>query len=185
MSPDFSDEQLMQSFCDGDSKAFDTLYDRHRGGLYRYVVRLCGENRGNKDNENLFQDCWLRIIEKRQQWDSKQALKPWLYRIAHNLVIDHLRREGRFEDDQELNPDDHSGNHKDLSIVAMLQDCVERLKALLGQLPQSQRDVFLLKEEGGLTLAEIGEINDIGRETVKSRLRYANQRLKQGLEGCE
>lgn len=113
------------------------------------------------------------------------SAKPWLYRIAHNIVIDQFRRGGKWSNDDSVNPDDQLTDSQPLDVIALLQDCVDRLKALLTQLPQVQRDAFLLKEEAGLSLAEIGEINGVGRETIKSRLRYANKQLRQGLEGCE
>ena len=177
-----TDEQLMMRYCDGDGAAFEALYRRHRGPVYRYVQRLAA---GDMDTESLYQDAWMRVIESRLQWHRDQPFKPWLYRIAHNHVIDVLRRERRLERmDTETVATLPSGNPA-LDIAQLLHDCVQRLLALLGRLPEVQRSAFLLKEEAGLSLAQIGEVTGVGRETVKSRLRYALRRLRAGLEGCD
>ena len=69
--------------------------------------------------------------------------------------------------------------------MMLIRECVERLFQLLGGLSETQRSAFLLKEEAGLTLEQIAEVTGTGYETVKSRLRYALQRLRTGLEGCD
>jgi RNA polymerase sigma-70 factor (ECF subfamily) len=177
-----SDEQLMARYCGGDAAAFETLYRRHRGPLFRYVRRLAP---AAADAESLYQDAWMRVIQARDQWRRDQPFKPWLYRIAHNNVVDSLRREGRMpraDDDDAIAGLPADG--RELDVMQVLRDCVERLLALLARLPEVQRSAFLLKEEAGLTLEQIGEVTGVGRETVKSRLRYALTRLRQGLEGC-
>jgi RNA polymerase sigma-70 factor (ECF subfamily) len=176
-----SDEQLMARYCDGDAAAFEALYRRHRGPLFRYVRRLAP---AGADAESLYQDAWLRVIQAREQWRRDQPFRPWLYRIAHNQVIDRLRREAHLwpSDDDVVAELPVPG--RGLDVMQLLPDCVERLHALLARLPEVQRSAFLLKEEAGLTLEQIGEVTGVGRETVKSRLRYALTRLRQGLEGC-
>jgi len=175
-----TDEQLMQWYRGGDADAFDRLYARYRGPLYRYVLRQCG---GCAEADELFQDVWLRVVRARGQWKASQPFRPWLYRIAHNRVVDHWRASGSpFESTEESEPHDASPLQE---VLAHLRDCVARLKALLVYLPDEQRDAFLLKEEGGLTLAQIAEVTGSERETVKSRLRYALKRLRDGLEGCD
>ncbi|MDJ0739447.1 MAG: sigma-70 family RNA polymerase sigma factor [Gammaproteobacteria bacterium] len=177
-----SDEQLMARYCDGDGAAFDALYRRHRGPVFRYVQRLAT---ADMDAEALYQDVWMRVIEARRQWRRDRRFKPWLYRIAHNLVVDALRRErhvGHVDADSVATL---PSTAHDLDIAQLLRDCVERLLALLGRLPEAQRSAFLLQQEAGLSLAQIGDVTGVARETVKSRLRYALRRLRDGLEGCD
>jgi RNA polymerase sigma-70 factor (ECF subfamily) len=175
-----TDEQLMRAYCDGDAAAFDRLYARHRGPLFRYVKRLCNNAPAA---EELYQDVWLRVVRGREQWNSEQPFSPWLYRIAHNRVVDFWRAAGgRVEEALEQEPPDR-GHWVD--VAAHVRDCIERLLALLGVLPEVQRSAFLLQHEAGLSLAQIAEVCGCGRETVKSRLRYANQRLRDGLEDCD
>lgn len=169
----------MSAYRDGDAAAFDRLYARHRGPLFRYIKRL---SNNASESEELYQDVWLKLVRARDQWDEAQPFKPWLYRIAHNRVVDFWRANGKRVDEAlEEDPADR-GHWQDMS--AHLRDCVERLLALLGVLPEVQRSAFLLQQEAGLSLAQIAEISGVGRETVKSRLRYANQRLRDGLEDC-
>lgn len=171
----------MTRYRDGDTAAFDTLYSRHRGAVFRYVQRLAP---AGMDAEALFQDAWLKAIAARSQWRQDQAFLPWLYRIAHNRVIDELRRQRHVDIDGDQPTDALPASTPDQAIAQFWRDCVARLLQLLSHLPEVQRSAFLLREEAGLTLEQIGEVTGVGRETVKSRLRYALQRLRAGLEGC-
>jgi len=178
-----TDEQLMLAFRDGDADAFDQLYARYRAPLYRYVLRLCNDPSAV---EELYQDVWLRVVRSRTQWRQEASFRPWLFGIAHNRVTDLWRSTSRRATAQPLNgqdPADPVPPGPDIRII--IQDCIERLKALLGRLPEAQRSAFLLKEEGGLTLEQIANCTGVGRETVKSRLRYALRSLRKGLEGCD
>lgn len=177
-----TDEQLMQRFCAGDSAAFETLYQRHRDPVFRFVHRLAATG---MDCEALFQDVWMRVIEAREQWREERLFRPWLYRIAHNRVVDALRRESSAGKPDEIGVETLPSAARDQDVIALLLDCVRRLQALLGRLPETQRSAFLLQQEAGLSLAQIGEVTGVERETVKSRLRYAFKRLRQGLEGCD
>ena len=170
----------MQRYRAGDSGAFDRLYDRYRGPLFRYIKRLAGA----EPAEELYQDVWLRMVRAREQWHADQPFSPWLYRIAHNRVVDHWRAQGIAVDDDKA-ADSIPADGPAQELLAHLRDCVERLLALIGMLPPAQRSAFLLKEESGLSLAQIAEVSGCGHETVKSRLRYAMQRLRAGLEGCD
>lgn len=188
-----SDAALWQRYCAGDTLAFDLLYQRFRGPLYRYVRRQCGDC---AESEELYQDVWLRAVRARDRFDGEH-LQAWLFRIAHNRLIDFYRASGR---GAELLSDDQHVDEIAIDTMAvaagvsgqanperwtLLRDCVDRLFAILQVLPFSQRNAFLLKEESGLSLVEIAELTDTTRETVKSRLRYAMQRLRSGLEDCD
>lgn len=176
-----TDETLMSRYRNGDTVAFDELYERHRGPLYRYIERLTG-NRNLA--EELFQEVWIRLIRARHQWQEHKGFKPWLYRIAHNRVVDHWRSEKSQQ--EELNEESVTSLQQRWPDAWLtIKECVERLFQLLGGLSEPQRSAFLLKEEGDLSLAEIAEVTGVGRETVKSRLRYALRSLRQGLEGCD
>src|SRR5581483_459483 len=86
-----SDQSLMLAYRAGDAAAFDVLYARHKGGVYRYLLRHCS-NAGTADE--LFQDVWMSVIRVRESYEPTAKFTTWLYRIAHNRVIDHWRAQG-------------------------------------------------------------------------------------------
>src|SRR5512144_2460872 len=91
-APDAGDETLMLAYAAGDAAAFDRLYARHRGGVYRYLLRHCG-SAGTADD--LFQDVWMNAIRARASYVPSAKFTTWLYRIAHNRLIDHWRASGQ------------------------------------------------------------------------------------------
>jgi RNA polymerase sigma-70 factor (ECF subfamily) len=176
------DEDLMQAYAAGDAAAFDTLYARHKGGVYRYILRQCG-NAGTADE--LFQDVWMSVIRVRATYEPTAKFSTWVYRIAHNRLIDHWRATGHVElvtahadgDDDPL--DAVPGARADEPDVrAGAREIGARLKQALAALPAAQREAFLLHQEGGLELAEIATLAGVGVETVKSRIRYALAKLR-------
>jgi RNA polymerase sigma-70 factor (ECF subfamily) len=175
-----TDEELMQAYLAGDAQAFDALYARYRAPVYRYIARLLP---AGLDADGVYQECWLKLVRHRRRWSRDAPFRPWLYRIAHNAAVDALRAAGRMPFD--AGDTEVAAAQPSVERLQWLRDCVERLLALVADLPTTQRDAFLLKEEAGLTLDEISAVAAVGRETVKSRLRYALNRLRRGLEGCE
>jgi RNA polymerase sigma factor (sigma-70 family) len=175
-----SDEALMQAYVAGDVSAFEVLYNRHRAPFWRYLSRLVGNPaRG----EELFQDAWQRVLVAKDNYNSDAPFRAWLYRIGHNLAIDGMRREKLAPessiDDGVLQFPGARESEPDLKTLSAEQH--QRLMQALDELPAEQREVVLLKAEGDLTLEEIGELTGHGRETIKSRLRYALNKMKQAL----
>jgi RNA polymerase sigma-70 factor (ECF subfamily) len=174
-----SDEALMLRYASGDPAAFQTLYERHRGGLYRYFLRQSNQSVA----EELFQDVWMRVVQSRKRYRPKALFKTWLYTLARNRLFDHYRRAatgpvlnaGSGDDVDESNmPDATPGPQRLLD----LRDCLEQLLQLVSGLPNVQRQTFLLRHEAGMSLAEIAETMSTRAETAKSRLRYAMDRLR-------
>ena len=182
---DARDEDLMLAYAAGDAAAFDALYARHRGGLYRYVIRHCGRP-GIADE--LFQEIWLSAVRARSSYVPTAKFTTWLYRIAHNRLIDHWRATGQVELVTAGSPDDDDDNDPlaeipgargdEPEVRASAREISLRLRTALAALPPVQRDVFLLHQEGGLELSEIAELTGAPFETVKSRLRYALAKLR-------
>ncbi len=184
---DARDEDLMLAYAAGDATAFDALYARHKGGLYRYLMRHCA-HAGIVDE--LFQDIWLSAVRARTTYVPSARFTTWLYRIAHNRLIDHWRATGQVEL-VSAEPDDDEDDdvlatipgprNDDPEVRASAREISTRLQAALSALPPAQREVFLLYQEGGLDLSEIAELTGAGVETVKSRLRYALAKLRSEL----
>ena len=186
--PQDSDEDLMLAYGAGEAGAFDTLYARHKGGVYRYLLRQC-RNAGIADE--LFQDVWMNAIRVRASYAPTAKFTTWIYTLAHNRLVDHWRATGQMK--IASIDDDENGEARDIveSIPGDANDEPEtralsgelgaQLRDALEALPDEQRDAFLLQYEGGLSLAEIAELTGVGMETVKSRLRYATAKLRSAL----
>jgi RNA polymerase sigma factor (sigma-70 family) len=181
-----SDEQLMLAYAAGDAAAFDRLYGRHKGGVYRYLLRQSHEPR---IADEMFQDVWMSVIRARLQYTPTAKFTTWLYRVAHNRLIDNYRASGQVT---LVSADDESNGDavNDIAAAPGLEppqhterrELAERLRAALKVLPYVQREAFLLQQEGGLSLDDIAELTGTGMETVKSRLRYAVAKLRAALD---
>jgi RNA polymerase sigma-70 factor (ECF subfamily) len=167
------DEQLMLAYRDGDAAAFETLYARHRARLYRFVLRSV---KSRAVGEELFQEIWLRVIEARARYTQQARFTTWLYTIAHNRMVDHWRRAGLTL--VSLDSEDVPGGGPDPARHAEARQALARFAKALEALPPAQREVFLLHEEAGLSLAEIAAATGANEEAAKSRLRYAMAKLK-------
>jgi RNA polymerase sigma-70 factor (ECF subfamily) len=188
MREEVADEQLMELYRDGDAGAFDILYRRHKGGLYRYLYRLC---KHQNVADELFQDVWSNIIRSRERYQPTAKFSTFLYQVAHNRLIDHIRQtpgiflslDAENEDAEslvELIPADPCDQPE---IMVERKRLVETLVNNIEALPALQREAFLLREEAGLSLEEIALATGVTAETAKSRLRYAVARLREGLRG--
>ena len=182
------DEDLMLAYAAGDAAAFDALYARHKGGLYRYVLRQC-THAGVA--EELFQDVWMNVLRARASYVPSARFATWLYRIAHNRLIDHWRATGQVElvsagvDDDDPLDAIAAARDDEPDAQANARERSTRLYSACAALPAMQREAFLLHQEGGLELAEIAELTGAGVETVKSRIRYAVAKLRLELEDLE
>ncbi len=181
MSAERNDQALMLSYRDGDASAFEELYGRHKGGLYRYLLRQCG-NPANA--EEIFQEVWIKVIRSRDRYEPLAKFSTWLYQIARNCFIDFVRRQGRnaLNASSRTEPDELHSTTDDPENAAALSQAGQQLANGIAALPPEQREAFLLRVEGGFGLAEIAEITAAGHETVKSRLRYAMRKLRETLE---
>ncbi len=172
-----SDEELMLSYREGEASAFDRLYARHKGPLFRFMLRSI-KDRGIA--EELYQEVWMRAIEARHRYEPQAKFTTWLYTIAHHRITDHWRKRGLQlveADDADppapraYEPEPRAEGRQDL----------QRLAAALAALPELQRETFLLHEESGMTLAEIAAATGATEEAAKSRLRYALAKLREAV----
>ena len=188
---DAPDEQLMLRYAQGDLTAFETLYARYKGPLFRYVRRQVGDQ---ATAEELYQDIWANLIRARTRYEVRAKFSTWLYRMARNRVVDWYRSVNRHQEislSAQMHPDcedrgepmelpDHDAPAAGRALDA--ERAVIQVKAAIAALPADQRDAFLLQEESGLSLDEIALVTGVGRETVKSRLRYALTKLRAAVQ---
>src|ERR1700693_5871938 len=179
MEPLDEDARLMVRYRDGDADAFSTLYARHKGPLYRYLLR---QVRNAGAAADLFQDVWSRLVATRSRYEARAKFATYLFHIAHNCTIDFFRRDLKMRRHTRSDPDAQSEpevpEYQRPDGIAEFAQQQSALLAALGALPPEQREAFLLHEETGLTIEEIARVTDVGLETAKSRLRYAIRKLK-------
>ena len=188
-----TDEALMRAYGDGDARAFEVLYARHKGGTYRYFLRHAGGQAATADE--LHQDLWLKVVGAHERYEARAKFSTWLYTLARHRLVDHWRmRDGvllaSLEDEEIATRAEeavavlHEGADDPLG-ASIDAEARQRLVAALADVPPLQRDAFLLHVEGGLSLDEIAGLTAASAETVKSRLRYAYRRLRTALEDLQ
>ena len=173
-----NDDALLARYREGDGAAFEILYARHRQGLYRFLLGLSGKP---ELADEVFQETWLSLIRSASQPQGRATFRTWLFQIARNRLIDHWRKHGAHQPlhdsyDEQLHAVGDETNDPE-QLLNLSRDS-QRLESALQALPADQREVFLLRAHGDLDLAQIASLTDTPLETVKSRLRYAQQKLR-------
>lgn len=180
-----SDQQLINRFTDGDSYAFDALVNRHKSRLFTSIYLLV------KDKylaEDIFQELFIKIIEtlKAGKYKEENKFVVWAMRIAHNLCVDHFRKiKGkpviRTIDGKDIFDVIHfNGSTAEEDI--MKRQSHERMMKLVGQLPEEQREIIILRHFADLKFREISVILNCSVNTALGRMRYALLNLKRMVE---
>lgn len=165
-------------------QAFAELYARYKQSLYRYCVRMLSDEGLGAD---VYQETWSKVIKARAKYQVKAKFKTYIFHVAHNLIIDAWRkRSSQGEKLQFVSLDDKDEDNYTLELKASADIFAEiqseeqllQFKLALEQLPPEQRDALLLHYQQGFTLEQIATMEEVGRETIKSRLRYALKKLK-------
>lgn len=175
----------MERFAGGDSAAFGVLYDRYERRVLAYVRRRVTTR---EIAEERAQDVFERVVRSRDQYIAGRSFRAWLFSIARNLCIDEARRRShRRESSLDAPVSDESAT----DFKSMLADLcapagpveaernafLRALEAAMTKLPEEQREAFELRFGEGLKFREIGDLQGVSENTVKSRLRYALQLL--------
>jgi RNA polymerase sigma factor (sigma-70 family) len=186
------DDDLMLAYASGQGAAFEVLYRRHEGSVFRFVRRVLGHALAAQADEAA-QDTWMKIITARATYTPGAARwKTWALAIAHNTCLDRLRKGGR-----EVAMHDSEGEEGGAASLEWLQAELgagspssedtahwraagQQLMHCLDALPHAQRVVFLMHHEDDCTLQEMAAALHIAAEAAKSRLRYAMAKLR----GC-
>jgi RNA polymerase sigma-70 factor (ECF subfamily) len=183
-----TDTDLMQLYTEGDLRAFETLYNRHKGGMYRYFMRHIPEP---SLAEDLYQEIWHKVIVQAKHYKPSAKFTTWLYTLAHNKLVDHVRHlsvvnkvvvhshDSEVIEDYGIFKQTQVDNELESKLTSTRDG--ESLKQCIARLPQAQKDSFLLKEEAGLSVKDIATVLNTSFESSKSRLRYAYENLRQCL----
>jgi RNA polymerase sigma-70 factor (ECF subfamily) len=174
-----SDSELALSLQAGSLEALGVLYDRHRGLVFRTALAITGDAEAAAD---LMHDVFLRLHRFAAHIDPQRPLEPWLYRMTTNLSYTWVKHRQRWFRPFEDMADWLAGTRKDTpAYQAEMDDSWRQVQQAVSSLPLSHRGVVVLYYVNDLSLQEISEILDIPVGTVKSRLHYGRQALKQSL----
>jgi RNA polymerase sigma-70 factor (ECF subfamily) len=191
---DATDEELMIRFQRGDRPAFALLVRKHRTPLYNFALRHLGSG---PTAEEVVQEAFVRVVQSATEFKHAARFSTWLYTIARNLCIDSMRKNA-LRRHPSLDEPDRAQDGGGLSLgertadaganverAAVSVEIRERVLAAIDELPVEQREVFLMREVGGLPFKDIAEIVGVPENTVKSRMRYALERLQEALSEFE
>ena len=178
------DARLMRAWVDGDGKAFDALHTIYRERVWRFLRRSVSDEDQARE---LYQDVWMRVIDRREQWQATGRFVGWLFTIVRHRVADHHRDQAKLlgntlyiDVDAELPESTVEALATPLSpnrLAELAQDNT-RIQGALDCLPLAQREAILLHHVAGMTLEEIGQATGHKREAIKSRLRYGVNRMR-------
>jgi RNA polymerase sigma-70 factor (ECF subfamily) len=172
-----SDQNLVQAYIKGDHSAIEVLINRHRSKVYTYILLTI---KNQQLAEDLFQETFIKVIQSLRGGKYKDNGKflSWVIRIAHNLIIDHFRKEKQMNsisnDDSEVDLFNSKklsdSNIEELIINSQIKS---EIRILINELPDDQREVVLLRHYGGLSFKEIADQTDVSINTALGRMRYA------------
>lgn len=190
---DEADEVLMVAYQKGDVRAFELLLTRHKKPVFNFILRFVGSR---ETAEDLLQETFLRVIKGAEAYQRQAKFTTWLYTIARNLCVDQSRR-AKHRKAQSLDaPMSNSADSGTLLDVvpsteiasdrqAVNKELQVRLQEALARLSEEQREVFLMRQVQGMAFKEIAEVVGVPENTVKSRMRYALERLQRALSEYE
>ena len=171
------DQELVKKFLNGDKSSIEVLIKRHKNKVYTYII-LTVKNQHLA--EDIFQDTFIKVIKSLHEGKYKDNGKflSWVIRIAHNLIIDHYRKEKQINtySNEDYEADIFNsrrladGNVEEFLIQDQITSDVRRL---IEELPDDQKQVILLRHYGGLSFKEIAEQTDVSINTALGRMRYA------------
>jgi len=175
-----TDNQLIKRYLKGDDRAFDELYNRYRLQLFSYLNRLASGKSQLVDD--LFQKTWMKVVANLHRYQDRQTFLAWSMRIAHNLLIDHYRKENRRYMD-EL-PEEVSCDSDLPSEKIVFGELTEALRKAINTLPIEQKEVIELRQ-ANVSFKEIAIIQKVSLNTALGRMHYAVKRLRSLLKTWE
>lgn len=173
-----TDEDLMLRYGAGDLPSFRELYRRHSQGLYRFVAWRAPRRAWV---DEIVQDAWASLHAARAGYQPQAAFRTYLYQIARNRLLDLLRQRQGQEHAEAVELVDEGASPQQ-SLEQKQQHA--RLHAAIAALPVEQKEALVLQQFSGMSIQDIAVVTGAEAETVKSRLRYAMQKLRAQLDGA-
>ena len=171
-----SDQELVKKYINGDNKSFEILLNRHKNRVFAFIMSKIK----NKDlSEDIFQDTYVKVVNSLQKgkYNEEGKFLPWVMRIAHNLVIDHFRRQKKMQmvrSNNDFNIFDVIKDNKINPDEKLIKDQIfNDLNSLVDKLPKDQKDVLKMRYYEELSFKKIAEHFDISINTALGRMRYA------------
>ena len=171
-----SDQELVKRYINGDNKSFEILLNRHKNRVFAFIMSKIK----NKDlSEDIFQDTYVKVVNSLQKgkYNEEGKFLPWVMRIAHNLVIDHFRRQKKMQmvrSNNDFNIFDVIKDNKINADEKLIKDQIfNDLNSLVDKLPKDQKDVLKMRYYEELSFKKIAEHFDISINTALGRMRYA------------
>ncbi|MBE7450812.1 MAG: RNA polymerase sigma factor [Kofleriaceae bacterium] len=185
-----ADEDLMVRYQQGEVRAFEILLGRHRKSVYNFVLRYIGDK---ETAEDLLQETFMRVIKGADAYKRQAKFTTWLYTIARNLCVDQTRRRKHRKHaslDAPMAAADDSGTLLDVlpsnemasDRKTVNKELYRRLQGAIGALSEEQREVFLMREFLDMPFKQIADVVGVPENTVKSRMRYALEKLRLDLD---
>ena len=172
-----NDQDLVQAYIKGDQPAIETLINRHRSKVFTYILLTI---KNTQLAEDLFQETFIKVIQSLRSGKYKDngRFLSWVIRIAHNLIIDHFRKEKQMNsvsnDDSEVDLfNSKKLSDKNIEEVIVNSQIKAELRSLINELPADQREVVLLRHYGELSFKEIADQTNVSINTALGRMRYA------------
>ena len=176
LSSNLSDQELVKKYINGDNYSFEVLLNRHKNRVFAFIMSKIK----NKDlSEDIFQDTYVKVVNSLQKgkYNEEGKFLPWVMRIAHNLVIDHFRKQKKMHMVRSNNDFDIFDIIKDDSINVddrLIRDQIfNDLRALIDLLPNDQKEVLKMRYFEEMSFKKIAECFDISINTALGRMRYA------------
>lgn len=172
-----NDQDLVQAYIKGDQSAIEVLINRHRSKVYTYILLTI---KNQPLAEDLFQETFIKVIQSLRagKYRDNGRFLSWVIRIAHNLIIDHFRKEKQMNSVSNDDTDVDLFNSKKFSDdnieeLIVTNQIRSEIRSLIDQLPDDQREVVLLRHFGELSFKEIAEQTGVSINTALGRMRYA------------
>lgn len=183
------DRELVHRYINGDEKSFEVLLLRHKDRIFRFINMKI---RDAELSEDIFQDTFIKIINtlKAGSYNEEGKFLPWALRIAHNLVIDHFRKANKVRMISESNSmkDDYNIFHTLKLEDDNIQDEISKMELegqlmeLIDHLPESQREILIMRIFKEMSFKDIADLEDISINTALGRMRYALINLRKIIE---